>query len=165
MRSVIVICETVLIVLRCRRNLQSTSTAGRKKAKLNETTTVDIVDNNEDLCAMCRGGGEEVMTLCRKCPKVFHRKCHTPSLLDGVAPAPDWQCFWCRSHDEIMELKPKEGESGEDFVKSVVNGKIGRNDEDPGKFLVACKFLTEVYKIEEGFMVGRNLDGRKVSGK
>jgi hypothetical protein len=123
---------------------------------------VTTIDNNEDYCAMCRDGGEDIMICCDRCPKVFHLKCHAPSLDD--VPADDWQCFWCRSIDEIMELKPKEGESVEDFVKSVVNGKKGLN-EDPGKFLLACKFLSEVYKIEEGVMVRMNFVGMKVSGK
>jgi hypothetical protein len=118
-----------------------------------------------DTCAMCREGGEEVLICCDRCPNVFHLKCHAPSL--EHFPPDDWQCTWCRSLDEIMELQPKEGEeSVEDTVKWVVNGKKGLMAEDPGKFLLACKFLSEVYKIEEGGMVRMKSVGQgKVSGK
>jgi hypothetical protein len=109
-----------------------------------------------DTCAMCREGGEEVLICCDRCPNVFHLKCHAPSL--EHFPPDDWQCTWCRSLDEIMELQPKEG---------VVKGKKGLMAEDPGKFLLACKFLSEVYKIEEGGMMVRmkSVGQGKVSGK
>jgi hypothetical protein len=109
-----------------------------------------------DTCAMCREGGEEVLICCDRCPNVFHLKCHAPSL--EHFPPDDWQCTWCRSLDEIMELQPKEG---------VVKGKKGLMAEDPGQFLLACKFLSEVYKIEEGGMMVRmkSVGQGKVSGK
>jgi hypothetical protein len=117
---------------------------------------VRTIDKDGDTCAMCRdGGGEEVMICCDRCPNVFHLKCHAPSL--EHFPPDDWQCTWCRSLDEIMELQPKEG---------VVKGKKGLA-EDPGKFLLACKFLSEVHKIEEGGMMVRmkSVGQGKVSAK
>uniref|UniRef100_A0A673AVC1 RING-type E3 ubiquitin transferase n=1 Tax=Sphaeramia orbicularis TaxID=375764 RepID=A0A673AVC1_9TELE len=45
------------------------------------------------LCAVCRTGGE--LLSCDKCPKVFHLKCHVPSLLNS--PSGSWFCSLCRA--------------------------------------------------------------------
>ncbi|XP_029993365.1 transcription intermediary factor 1-alpha-like [Sphaeramia orbicularis] len=52
-----------------------------------------LEDANEALCAVCRTGGE--LLSCDKCPKVFHLKCHVPSLLNS--PSGSWFCSLCRA--------------------------------------------------------------------
>jgi len=117
------------------------------------TMKVTNIDNNEDYCAVCRDGGEELMICCDMCPKVFHLKCHTPSLED-VPSDSVWQCIWCKTKEEAMDFKPiqKEGENEEETWNAFVKhrkGIITRRKE----FLKACKFLAEIYKLDDGVRV------------
>ncbi|KAG8303485.1 hypothetical protein J6590_007139 [Homalodisca vitripennis] len=53
-------------------------------------------DPNEDWCAVCLDGGEPVLC-CDNCPKVFHLKCHIPSLSAFPGESETWQCLLCTS--------------------------------------------------------------------
>uniref|UniRef100_A0A8C5B5Y6 Tripartite motif containing 33 n=1 Tax=Gadus morhua TaxID=8049 RepID=A0A8C5B5Y6_GADMO len=52
-------------------------------------------DPNEDWCAVCINGGD--LLCCDRCPKVFHMKCHVPSI--KIFPKGDFLCTFCRSLD------------------------------------------------------------------
>ncbi|KAM7404338.1 hypothetical protein PAMP_011698 [Pampus punctatissimus] len=50
-------------------------------------------DPNEDWCAVCINGGD--LLCCDHCPKVFHMKCHVPTI--KIFPKGDFLCTFCRS--------------------------------------------------------------------
>ncbi|XP_061592618.1 E3 ubiquitin-protein ligase TRIM33 isoform X1 [Cololabis saira] len=50
-------------------------------------------DPNEDWCAVCINGGD--LLCCDHCPKVFHMKCHVPTI--RIFPKGDFLCTFCRS--------------------------------------------------------------------
>ncbi|KAK5894255.1 hypothetical protein CesoFtcFv8_010967 [Champsocephalus esox] len=50
-------------------------------------------DPNEDWCAVCINGGD--LLCCDRCPKVFHMKCHVPTI--KIFPTGDFLCTFCRS--------------------------------------------------------------------
>ncbi|KAM9343991.1 LOW QUALITY PROTEIN: E3 ubiquitin-protein ligase TRIM33 [Pholidichthys leucotaenia] len=50
-------------------------------------------DPNEDWCAVCINGGD--LICCDRCPKVFHVKCHVPTI--KIFPKGDFLCTFCRS--------------------------------------------------------------------
>ncbi|XP_063741497.1 E3 ubiquitin-protein ligase TRIM33 isoform X2 [Eleginops maclovinus] len=50
-------------------------------------------DPNEDWCAVCNNGGD--LLCCDRCPKVFHMKCHVPTI--KIFPTGDFLCTFCRS--------------------------------------------------------------------
>ncbi|XP_047222993.1 E3 ubiquitin-protein ligase TRIM33 isoform X3 [Girardinichthys multiradiatus] len=50
-------------------------------------------DPNEDWCAVCINGGD--LLCCDRCPKVFHMKCHVPTI--KIFPQGDFLCTFCRS--------------------------------------------------------------------
>ncbi|XP_022255616.1 serine-rich adhesin for platelets-like isoform X2 [Limulus polyphemus] len=45
----------------------------------------------EDWCAVCHDGGE--LLCCGACPRVFHLRCHVPSLTS--TPSENWTCLMC----------------------------------------------------------------------
>ncbi|KAJ3586211.1 hypothetical protein NHX12_012611 [Muraenolepis orangiensis] len=54
-----------------------------------------VDDPNEDWCAVCINGGD--LLCCDRCPKVFHMKCHVPTI--KIFPKGDFLCTFCRSLD------------------------------------------------------------------
>lgn len=50
-------------------------------------------DPNEDWCAVCINGGD--LLCCDRCPKVFHMKCHVPTI--RIFPKGDFLCTFCRN--------------------------------------------------------------------
>uniref|UniRef100_H3CEZ6 Tripartite motif containing 33 n=1 Tax=Tetraodon nigroviridis TaxID=99883 RepID=H3CEZ6_TETNG len=50
-------------------------------------------DPNEDWCAVCINGGD--LLCCDRCPKVFHMKCHVPTI--NIFPKGEFLCTFCRS--------------------------------------------------------------------
>ncbi|XP_072305738.1 E3 ubiquitin-protein ligase TRIM33 isoform X2 [Eucyclogobius newberryi] len=50
-------------------------------------------DPNEDWCAVCNNGGD--LLCCDRCPKVFHMRCHVPTI--KIFPKGDFLCTFCRS--------------------------------------------------------------------
>lgn len=75
-------------------------------------------DPNEDWCAVCINGGD--LLCCDRCPKVFHMKCHVPTI--KIFPKGDFLCTFCRS------LSKPEIEYCDDNKK--ISGKQGLSSED-----------------------------------
>lgn len=75
-------------------------------------------DPNEDWCAVCINGGD--LLCCDRCPKVFHMKCHVPTI--KIFPKGDFLCTFCRS------LTNPEVEYCDDSRK--VKGEQALNPED-----------------------------------
>jgi len=75
-------------------------------------------DPNEDWCAVCINGGD--LLCCDHCPKVFHMKCHVPTI--KIFPKGDFLCTFCRS------LTSPEIEYCDDSRK--VKGEHDLNPED-----------------------------------
>ncbi|XP_067383929.1 E3 ubiquitin-protein ligase TRIM33 isoform X1 [Channa argus] len=75
-------------------------------------------DPNEDWCAVCINGGD--LLCCDHCPKVFHMKCHVPTI--KIFPKGDFLCTFCRSLtnpeieycDDTKKVKGEQGLSPED---------------------------------------------------
>lgn len=75
-------------------------------------------DPNEDWCAVCINGGD--LLCCDRCPKVFHMRCHVPTI--KILPKGDFLCTFCRSLsnpeiqycDDIRKQKGDQGLSPED---------------------------------------------------
>ncbi|XP_042348560.1 E3 ubiquitin-protein ligase TRIM33 [Plectropomus leopardus] len=78
-------------------------------------------DPNEDWCAVCINGGD--LLCCDRCPKVFHMKCHVPTI--RIFPTGDFLCTFCRS------LSNPEIEYCDDSKK--IKGVQGLNPEDQRK--------------------------------
>ncbi|XP_070824342.1 E3 ubiquitin-protein ligase TRIM33 isoform X2 [Chaetodon trifascialis] len=78
-------------------------------------------DPNEDWCAVCINGGD--LLCCDRCPKVFHMKCHVPTI--KIFPKGDFLCTFCRS------LSSPEIEYCDDSRK--VSGEQGLSPEDQRK--------------------------------
>ncbi|XP_013888383.1 E3 ubiquitin-protein ligase TRIM33 isoform X2 [Austrofundulus limnaeus] len=78
-------------------------------------------DPNEDWCAVCINGGN--LLCCDRCPKVFHMKCHVPTI--KIFPQGDFLCTFCRSItspeieycDESSRTKENQSLSAEDQRK------------------------------------------------
>ncbi|XP_074537469.1 E3 ubiquitin-protein ligase TRIM33 isoform X2 [Halichoeres trimaculatus] len=75
-------------------------------------------DPNEDWCAVCINGGD--LLCCDRCPKVFHMKCHVPTI--KIFPKGDFLCTFCRS------VKSPEIEYCDDSRK--ITGEQSLNPED-----------------------------------
>ncbi|XP_041801514.1 E3 ubiquitin-protein ligase TRIM33 isoform X3 [Chelmon rostratus] len=75
-------------------------------------------DPNEDWCAVCINGGD--LLCCDHCPKVFHMKCHVPTI--KIFPKGDFLCTFCRS------LSNPEIEYCDDSRK--ITGEQGLSPED-----------------------------------
>ncbi|CAJ1055355.1 E3 ubiquitin-protein ligase TRIM33 isoform X3 [Xyrichtys novacula] len=78
-------------------------------------------DPNEDWCAVCINGGD--LLCCDRCPKVFHMKCHVPTI--KIFPKGDFLCTFCRS------LQTPEIEYCDDSRK--ITGEQSLNPEDQRK--------------------------------
>ncbi|XP_059189137.1 E3 ubiquitin-protein ligase TRIM33 isoform X3 [Centropristis striata] len=78
-------------------------------------------DPNEDWCAVCINGGD--LLCCDRCPRVFHMKCHVPTI--KIFPTGDFLCTFCRSVtapeieycDDSKKIKGEQGLSPEDQRK------------------------------------------------
>uniref|UniRef100_A0A8D0B1T6 E3 ubiquitin-protein ligase TRIM33 n=1 Tax=Sander lucioperca TaxID=283035 RepID=A0A8D0B1T6_SANLU len=78
-------------------------------------------DPNEDWCAVCINGGD--LLCCDRCPKVFHMKCHVPTI--KIFPTGDFLCTFCRSLitpeieycDDSNKIKGEQGLSPENQRK------------------------------------------------
>ncbi|XP_034732425.1 E3 ubiquitin-protein ligase TRIM33 isoform X2 [Etheostoma cragini] len=78
-------------------------------------------DPNEDWCAVCINGGD--LLCCDRCPKVFHMKCHVPTI--KIFPTGDFLCTFCRSLtipeieycDDSNKIKREQGLSPENQRK------------------------------------------------
>uniref|UniRef100_A0A8C4H6E4 E3 ubiquitin-protein ligase TRIM33 n=1 Tax=Dicentrarchus labrax TaxID=13489 RepID=A0A8C4H6E4_DICLA len=75
-------------------------------------------DPNEDWCAVCINGGD--LLCCDRCPKVFHMKCHVPTI--KIFPKGDFLCTFCRS------VNNPEIEYCDDSKK--ISGEKGLSPED-----------------------------------
>ncbi|XP_057711583.1 E3 ubiquitin-protein ligase TRIM33 isoform X2 [Corythoichthys intestinalis] len=73
-------------------------------------------DPNEDWCAVCINGGD-LLLCCDRCPRVFHMKCHVPTI--EIFPKGDFLCTFCRSIStpEIMYCHESRKEVGENALK------------------------------------------------
>ncbi|XP_061623006.1 E3 ubiquitin-protein ligase TRIM33 isoform X3 [Phyllopteryx taeniolatus] len=71
-------------------------------------------DPNEDWCAVCINGGD--LLCCDRCPKVFHMKCHVPTI--KIFPKGDFLCTFCRSisSPEIKYCDDSRKVSGENVL-------------------------------------------------
>lgn len=89
-----------------------------KRSGTNEGTGGKEDDPNEDWCAVCINGGD--LLCCDRCPKVFHMKCHVPTI--KIFPEGDFLCTFCRSIanpeiqycDESKRIKGDQNLSPED---------------------------------------------------
>ncbi|XP_039655587.1 E3 ubiquitin-protein ligase TRIM33 isoform X4 [Perca fluviatilis] len=78
-------------------------------------------DPNDDWCAVCINGGD--LLCCDRCPKVFHMKCHVPTI--KIFPTGDFLCTFCRSLttpeieycDDSNKIKGEQGLSPENQRK------------------------------------------------
>ncbi|KAM4611067.1 E3 ubiquitin-protein ligase TRIM33 isoform 2-T2 [Polymixia lowei] len=83
-----------------------------------EAATEKEEDPNEDWCAVCINGGD--LLCCDHCPKVFHMKCHVPTI--KIFPKGDFLCTFCRNLtnpeieycDDGKKAKSDQGLSPED---------------------------------------------------
>ncbi|XP_041859484.1 E3 ubiquitin-protein ligase TRIM33 isoform X2 [Melanotaenia boesemani] len=73
-------------------------------------------DPNEDWCAVCINGGD--LLCCDRCPKVFHMKCHVPTI--KIFPKGDFLCTFCRSltDPEIEYCDESKKIRGEDILNA-----------------------------------------------
>uniref|UniRef100_A0A671W1E9 E3 ubiquitin-protein ligase TRIM33 n=1 Tax=Sparus aurata TaxID=8175 RepID=A0A671W1E9_SPAAU len=76
-------------------------------------------DPNEDWCAVCINGGD--LLCCDRCPKVFHMKCHVPTI--KILPKGDFLCTFCRS------LNSPELEYCEDSRKIIGEQSLSPEDQ------------------------------------
>uniref|UniRef100_A0A1B6EGQ1 Uncharacterized protein n=1 Tax=Clastoptera arizonana TaxID=38151 RepID=A0A1B6EGQ1_9HEMI len=78
----------------------STSGVGQQNSNSQGILDSNKDDPNEDWCAVCLDGGEPVLC-CDNCPKVFHLKCHIPSLSAFPGESESWQCLLCTSMSSV----------------------------------------------------------------
>lgn len=96
-----------------------TKEGGASAEKANPAQKDD--DPNEDWCAVCINGGD--LLCCDRCPKVFHMKCHVPTI--KIFPKGDFLCTFCRSVsspeieycDDSRRIKSEQSLSPEDQRK------------------------------------------------
>ncbi|KAM3871622.1 E3 ubiquitin-protein ligase TRIM33 [Diretmus argenteus] len=94
------------------------ATGGKASAETANPVEKDPNDPNEDWCAVCINGGD--LLCCDRCPKVFHMKCHVPTI--KIFPKGDFLCTFCRSLtspeieycDDSKKAKSDQGLSPED---------------------------------------------------
>ncbi|XP_051915678.1 E3 ubiquitin-protein ligase TRIM33 isoform X2 [Hippocampus zosterae] len=81
-------------------------------------------DPNEDWCAVCINGGD--LLCCDRCPKVFHMKCHVPTI--KIFPKGDFLCTFCRSisSPEIEYCDDSRKVSGENVLNPEEQRKCER---------------------------------------
>lgn len=97
---------------------KGTETQGGRTSAGTGSSDVKEDDPNEDWCAVCINGGD--LLCCDRCPKVFHMKCHVPTI--KIFPKGDFLCTFCRS------LTNPEIEYCDDSRK--ISGKQGLTTED-----------------------------------
>jgi len=91
-------------------------------------------DPNEDWCAVCVNGGD--LLCCDRCPKVFHMKCHVPTI--KIFPRGDFLCTFCRN------LTNPEIEYTEDAKKAKVDCGLGHEDRRKCERLLLYIFCHEL---------------------
>ncbi|XP_032387675.1 autoimmune regulator [Etheostoma spectabile] len=72
-------------------NGASESKAVKNKLHHKGETTTELVQYNDDECAVCKDGGE--LICCDGCPQAFHLTCLDPPLTS--IPSGTWRCEWC----------------------------------------------------------------------
>lgn len=74
-------------------------------------------DPNEDWCAVCINGGD--LLCCDRCPKVFHMRCHVPTI--KIFPKGEFLCTFCRSlsNPEIQYCDDNRQQKGEQGLSPV----------------------------------------------
>ncbi|XP_047441292.1 E3 ubiquitin-protein ligase TRIM33 isoform X2 [Mugil cephalus] len=100
---------------------QCTETTGSGASAAAGTQGGKEDDPNEDWCAVCINGGD--LLCCDRCPKVFHMKCHVPTI--KIFPKGDFLCTFCRSLtnpeiqycDDTRKIKGEQSLSPEDQRK------------------------------------------------
>lgn len=94
-------------------------------------------------CVICRKKDNSIIRCDRLlCRRTFHAKCHIPAVANPKNNKP-WFCNYCTSKEDI-----------EEEIQGCVKEKIPEIPLLPvnkKEFLLACKFLTECYKIPEMF--------------
>ncbi|CAG7725441.1 unnamed protein product [Allacma fusca] len=103
---------------------------------------ISMEDPNEDYCAVCLDGGEDVLICCDVCPKVFHLNCHLPTV--KTVPKDEWQCLFCTTYESVLEKYPLE----EGVEESEPEKGLSLRD-----FQLTCKFMCELYKVRESLTV------------
>ncbi|KAF7644300.1 hypothetical protein LDENG_00224390 [Lucifuga dentata] len=91
-------------------------------------------DPNEDWCAVCINGGD--LLCCDRCPKVFHMKCHVPTI--KIFPKGDFLCTYCRS------LTNPEIEYCDDTRKGKSEGGLSPEDQRRCERLLLYIFCHEL---------------------
>uniref|UniRef100_A0A8C6WLI7 Tripartite motif containing 33 n=1 Tax=Neogobius melanostomus TaxID=47308 RepID=A0A8C6WLI7_9GOBI len=88
---------------------QSQTCSGLNATAANQGSKDD--DPNEDWCAVCINGGD--LLCCDRCPKVFHMRCHVPTI--KIFPKGDFLCTFCRSLSipEIQYCEENRKQTGE----------------------------------------------------
>ncbi|XP_034743362.1 autoimmune regulator [Etheostoma cragini] len=69
----------------------SESKAIKNKLHHKGETATELVQYNDDECAVCKDGGE--LICCDGCPQAFHLTCLDPPLTS--IPSGTWRCEWC----------------------------------------------------------------------
>nr|XP_046252592.1 E3 ubiquitin-protein ligase TRIM33 isoform X2 [Scatophagus argus] len=90
---------------------KGTDTKGGRASAGTDNSVGKEEDPNEDWCAVCINGGD--LLCCDRCPKVFHMKCHVPTI--KIFPKGDFLCTFCRSiiNPEIEYCDDSRKTSGE----------------------------------------------------
>lgn len=111
--------------------IPSTSVTPQPPASSTQGLDSQKDDPNEDWCAVCLDGGEPVLC-CDNCPKVFHLKCHIPSLKAFPGESETWQCLLCTNMSSISE-------------SVTVGEKRNRQGLDPAEQTLMERILLELY--------------------
>lgn len=98
-------------------------------------------DENEDYCAVCMDGGDEIIVCCDFCPKVFHLNCHVPLIKQIPEGEAKWRCYYDTTRREIEESTTPGPEGSE-------NTELAEATNER-HFKTACKFVMECYGIAE----------------